>query len=209
MLAGGAYTAYAAPVRNVLIETLVLAAVGIVLAIAANAVSPRGLQLNRDYFPSDRSQRRPNGQTNHVATASATGTNIGGPDLLIAQLSAQGLQLAETAQVTTLFRDPRFAQGLIIFVDARNDEHFQEGRIPGAYQLDHFHPERYIATVLPACQTAEQIVVYCSGGTCDDSLQTAIFLRDAGIPKERLSVYAGGLAEWTSKGLPVETGPRK
>ena len=207
MLAGGAPTAYATHVRNVLIETVVVAAGGIILAIAANAVSPRGLQLKRDYFPADRLQGRLNGQSNQVATV--TGTNVGGPDLLIAQLSAEGLRLTETDQATTLFRDPGFAQGLIIFVDARNDEHFQQGHIPGAYQLDHFHPERYIDTVLPACQTAQQIVVYCTGGTCDDSLQTAIFLRDAGIPKERLYVYAGGVTEWTAKGLPIESGPRK
>ena len=111
--------------------------------------------------------------------------------------------------MATLFHDPRFEQGLVVFIDARNDQHYLEGHIPGAYQLDHFYPERYLATVLPVCQTAEQILVYCNGGACDDSLQTAIFLRDAGIPKERLFVYGGGMTEWMAKGLPVETGPRK
>jgi rhodanese-related sulfurtransferase len=66
-----------------------------------------------------------------------------------------------------------------------------------------------LGTTLPACQTAEQILVYCNGGACDDSLQTAIFLRDAGIPRERLFIYAGGIAEWQAKRLPVETGARK
>jgi rhodanese-related sulfurtransferase len=125
------------------------------------------------------------------------------------QVRAEGLRLVDCSQMTNLFQDPRCEQGLVVFIDARNDEHYQEGHIPGAYQLDHFYPERYLAATLPVCQTAEQILIYCNGGACDDSLQTAIFLRDAGIPRERLFIYAGGITEWTAKGLPVETGARK
>lgn len=196
--------------RNVLLESLLIAAVGGILAFAANALSSRGLALSRNYFPADRSPVATGTASNRLATtAQRTNTSAGGTDLLAEQLRAEGLRLVDGNQTAILFHDPRCEQGLVIFVDARNDQHYQEGHIPGAYQLDHFYPERYLATVLPACQTAEQILVYCNGGTCDDSLQTAIFLRDAGIPRERLFVYGGGIAEWTAKGLPVETGLRK
>ena len=148
--------------------------------------------------------------SNRLSIAPArTNAPGGNPDLLAEQLRAEGLRPVDGNQMAMLFHDPRCEQGLVVFVDARNDQHYQEGHIPGAYQLDHFYPERYLGTTLPVCQTAEQILVYCNGGTCDDSLQTAIFLRDAGIPKERLFVYAGGMAEWVAKGLPVETGVRK
>jgi hypothetical protein len=32
-----------------------------------------------------------------------------------------------------------------------DDEHYRAGHIPGAFQLDHYHPENYLAAVLP-CQ---------------------------------------------------------
>jgi len=197
-------------VRSVLFESLLIAAVGAFLAFLANAMSPRGLALGRNYFPGDRSLAAVSGGTNRVATAIArTNATAGTPDLVAQQVRAEGLRLVDANQMETLFRDPRGEQGLIVFVDARNDDHYQEGHIPGAYQLDHFYPERYLAGTLPVCQTAEQVLIYCNGGTCDDSLQTAIFLRDAGIPRERLFIYAGGMNEWMAKGLPVETGARK
>jgi rhodanese-related sulfurtransferase len=197
-------------VRSVFFESLLIAAVGGVLAFAANALSPRGLSLARNYFPGDRSLPVTTPGSNYLTTITArTNLAAGKPDLVAEQVRAEGLRLVDGNQMATLFHDPRCEQGLVVFLDARNDDHYQEGHIPGAYQLDHFYPERYLAATLPVCQTAEQILVYCNGGTCDDSLQTAIFLRDAGIPRERLFIYGGGMTEWTAKGLPVETGTRK
>jgi rhodanese-related sulfurtransferase len=126
--------------------------------------------------------------------------------LLQAQFQAEGLQLAASNEVAKLFADPKRGQGLVVFIDARDDEHYLAGHIPGAYQLDHYHPENYLAVVLPACQVAEQVVVYCKGGSCEDSEQTAIFLRDAGVLKEKLFVYAGGFDEWTANNMPIEIG---
>ena len=34
-------------------------------------------------------------------------------------------------------------------------------------------------------------------------------LRDAGVPRASLFVYVGGITEWKSNGLPVETGARR
>ena len=61
---------------------------------------------------------------------------------------------------------------------------------------------------MPVCRKAEQIVVYCNGGDCDDSETAALLLRDMGIPNQKLFVYGGGIAEWKANGLPVETGAR-
>jgi rhodanese-related sulfurtransferase len=197
-------------VRSVFFEGLLVAVLGGILAFAANALSPHGLALARNYFPGDRSRPVAASNSNQLAAiVSRTNAATGKTDLVAEQVRAEGLRLVDGNQMATLFRDPRCEQGLLVIVDARNDDHYQEGHIPGAYQLDHFHPERYLGTTLPACQTAEQILVYCNGGACDDSLQTAIFLRDAGIPHERLFIYAGGIAEWQAKGLPVEAGARK
>jgi rhodanese-related sulfurtransferase len=191
--------------KNILLEGLIVAACGALLAFVANAISPRGLSLGRDYFPNARAAGTTATTTN---SSSAVSNTLSAVDKLSARLREENLHLAGSNQVTQLFQDPRYAQGRLIFVDARNDEHYQAGHIPGAYQLDHYRPTDYLAAVLPACQIAEQIVVYCNGGDCEDSENTAIFLRDAQIPPEKLFVYAGGIAEWSANGMPIETGER-
>ena len=192
-------------VRSLLLEGLFVALAGLAIAFTANALSPRGLNLSRDYFPNDRRAANiPNLNPN-----GASKTNANSPaERLTNRFQAEGLQLADKTQATRLFYDPRYQQGLVVFVDARKDDAYQTGHIPGAYQLDHFHPENYIATTLPVCQTAEEIIVYCNGGECDDSENTALFLRDAGIPKEKLFVYSGGIEEWLANRMPIEVGSR-
>jgi rhodanese-related sulfurtransferase len=63
-----------------------------------------------------------------------------------------------------------------------------------------------MAMVLPVCQAAEEVVIYCNGGECEDSQFAAVALRDAGIANQKLFVFAGGFAEWMKNGLPVEAG---
>jgi rhodanese-related sulfurtransferase len=108
-----------------------------------------------------------------------------------------------------LFRDPEYEQELIVFVDARDDQHYEEGHVPGAYQLDRYYPENHLPTVLPACLNATRVVIYCKGGKCEDSYFAAQAFQEAGVPPERLCVYAGGIAEWGAARLPVETGARR
>ena len=37
---------------------------------------------------------------------------------------------------------------------------------------------------------------------------TAIILRDAGVPAQKLFVYSGGYSQWSNQHLPVEKGER-
>ncbi len=178
-------------VKKTLLEAVIVAVVGSVLALAANTISPRGLTLAKNYFP---------GATNGAVSA---------PVLpLLAGIKQKGLQWLDGRQAAQLFKDPRFQQQMIVFLDARDPEHFQQGHIPGAYEFDPYHAENYFADVLPVCQTAEQVVVYCNGGDCEDSQFAAVALRDAGIANQKLFVFAGGMPEWTLLGMPVETGGR-
>jgi rhodanese-related sulfurtransferase len=192
--------------KKVLFEAALVGAIGAVLALAANAVSPRGLALGRNYFP---------GGTNGLvsvpmiapSSSGAAETNmVSAEERLAAQLKDQGLELVVRAQAVQLLHDPRVQQGAIVFVDARDDERYQAGHIPGAYQLDPYHPEKYLSAVLPVCQAAEQIVFYCYGTDCEDSQLAAVTVRDAGITNAKLFVYAGGMAEWATNALPVESG---
>ena len=197
-------------VKKVFLEAALVAVIGALFAFAANRVSPRGLALTRNYFPADINRPVP------VATGAGSPSDVANTNppasspaqLLAVRLKEQGLQWVDGRQAAQLFHDPRFKQGSIAFIDARDEPHYQEGHIPGACEFDPYRPEKYFATVLPVCQAAEQIVLYCNGGDCDDSASAAITLRDVGIANQKLFIYTGGITEWTTNGLPVEIGGR-
>jgi rhodanese-related sulfurtransferase len=110
-----------------------------------------------------------------------------------------------------LFRDPRFLQQQIVFIDALNDQEYAEGHIPGAFRFDPYNPAKfadYMSEVLPVCEAAEQVVVYCNGGDCDASELAVQYLASAGVSIQKLFIYVGGITEWKSKSLPVEIGAR-
>ena len=197
--------------RAILFEMGFVVVAGLILALTANALSPRGLRLGQNYFPSaagsalparvaetNSDARPPEGRNPAASEATAT----------LRRLEQRGLQLISSNEVVALFRDPRREQVLIAFIDARDDEHYQAGHIPGAWQFHHYHADTYFPVVLPVCMNAQQVVVYCTGGTCEDSEFAAVMLRDAGVPRSSLFVYAGGITEWKGNGLPVETGGR-
>jgi rhodanese-related sulfurtransferase len=196
-------------VRRVALEGFVVLLAGAAVALAANALSPVGLKLTRNYFP------KTVGTNPAVAVAhSAPATNVGSasspanPTAVAIRLREQGLQLIEHDAVAQLYHDPRRLQEQVLFVDARDDRHYQEGHIPGALQFDHYRPEAYLPAVLVAAQFAEQMVIYCNGGECEDSEFAAITLTQAGVPGSKLFVYAGGFEQWSTNGMPVEIGGR-
>ena len=205
---------------------------GVLFALAANQISPRGLSLTRNYFPvalavspatpaaravapaSPVSLIGPTSPTSPapamgdpvVRESSASATNQSPAEMLAAQIKTRGLHLAVSNQVVAWFNDPRRHTQKVVFLDARNEEEFQKGHVPGAWLFDPYYPDKYFAAILPVCQAAEQIVVYCHGGDCDDSLTAASLLLDVGIPGAKIAIYGGGMTEWPATGLPVETG---
>jgi rhodanese-related sulfurtransferase len=116
--------------------------------------------------------------------------------------------LIDGRQAVQLLHDSHLKPGAIVFIDARDEEHYLGGHVPGAYEFDPYYPEKYFPAVLPVCQAAEQIVVYCNGGDCDDSKTAALLLRDMGMINQNIFVYGGGITEWTNNHQPVETGAR-
>ena len=200
-----------AGVKKVLMEAVIVAVVATALGFAANSVSPRGLALTRNYFPvADSVSFRPPTITQSPSAVGGTNLSARSADESSAgKTSKKGLQLVDLNQMRQLFNSPRFQQELIVFIDARDDVNYSVGHIPGAYQFDPYHLEKYRATVVPICQAAEQVVVYCTGGDCEDSEFAAIALRDAGIANQKLFVFAGGITEWIDSQLPVEIDVRK
>lgn len=193
--------------KNVLLEAGLVATCGAVLAFAANALSPRGLILTRDNFPPRPLVAIPGSLTNSAGAATGDGA-VDGQTSLKARLEAEGLQLVDGKQAFQLYQDPRYSQELVVFVDARSDNAYQAGHIPGAYQFDRYYPEKYVSTMLQVCGPAQKVLVYCNGGHCEDSEFAAVLLSQWGIPNTNLLVYGGGFTEWATNRWPIELGAR-
>jgi rhodanese-related sulfurtransferase len=190
-------------------ETLLVALLGLICALAANAVSPRGLNLGRDYFPASERGSVPVARAPAPANAStAVDGRADVQDAVARRLARQQLRAVSGGDAVALFQDPQREHGLFVFIDARDDAHYQAGHIPGAWQFNHYRPENFLPTVLPVCLSALKVVVYCAGGQCEDSEFAAIMLRDTGVPAENIFVYTGGMNDWAAGHHPIEIGRR-
>ncbi len=186
--------------RAVLVEAAAVLTAGLLAALLLNAVSPHGLQLGRDYF-----SKPPvtGAATNQPASAASAPVPA---NAALARLRSRGLQPLEHRAAVVLFHEAQRRPESVIFVDVRNDTLYEAGHIPGAHPLDYYRPEAHLLDVLGACAAARQIVVYCTGGDCEDSELAANLLSQAGVPRERLFIYLGGFAEWSENGSPVAAG---
>ena len=61
--------------------------------------------------------------------------------------------------------------GGFAFLDARKEESYQDNHIPGALVCDHYQQDRFIPGILPRLAEAMVIVIYCTGGNCEDSIK--------------------------------------
>jgi rhodanese-related sulfurtransferase len=188
---------------------VVVAAAG--FALAANALSPRGLALARDYFPKTSPAvvsapapvvRPAQGPIQSTTEDSETAE-------IDQRIKSKGLQPIGRAETERLFHDPRYLEGLVVFIDARDDSHYSEGHIPGSYPLDRYHPDKNLPADLTPCENAETVVVYCNGGECEDAEYAALLLEQAGIPNQKVFVYGGGYEDWSAHHLPLEQGSKE
>lgn len=213
-------------IRKTAAEVLLLGVCGVTVAFAANGVRDQGLKPLENYFrkaPVNLPEKSPSGM-------STTGTNgepfaaeerarpamPAQPDTAPASGAASAApakkhlehpyQEIDLAGVIALHNDPNTLAGLNIFVDARNDEAYEAGHIPGAVQCDHYRLERYIDNVMQHAAAADRIVVYCNGGQCEDSIFMCTNLYERGIDFDRIYLFAGGWKEWEQSGQPVERG---
>ena len=118
-------------------------------------------------------------------------------------------RLVNLARASEMFQDPRTENGTYVFVDARADEHYEAGHIPGAVQCDYYRIDYYFPEVMQVASNAEKIVVYCNGGDCEDSLYVCGELLKADIPRAHILLFKGGWQVWSKSGMPVETGRKK
>ena len=88
-----------------------------------------------------------------------------------------------------------------LLVDARSQESYAEGHLPGAYSLPLAKVERLLDPFRLQVPADLPLVVYCSGNGCPDAFDLAKRLIAAGYRNVR--VFEGGFAAWRAAGLPV------
>ncbi len=114
---------------------------------------------------------------------------------------APGLQAVSLDEVRERMED-----GSAVIVDARDEDFYRLGHIPGSINLPVHDFDRVYAEVSPSLPLDQPIIVYCEGFGCEMSDQLAEKLLSIGYG--RILVYTGGMEEWTAKGMPLETGPK-
>lgn len=93
-------------------------------------------------------------------------------------------------------------RGLVL--DARPELFHRVGHVPGALALPRDDFDNYYRQHQTSLEKdkSQVLVVYCSGGDCEDSELVETALRKLGYT--RISIFHGGWGEWTQAGLPEE-----
>lgn len=108
-----------------------------------------------------------------------------------------GLALAETDDVRRFI-----AEGSVLLFDARPMKDYDAGRLPGALPFPDSRRVEFYPDYADLLAPEQRVVVYCSGKTCDESLQLAFFLRSHG--HTNLVLYVGGFTAWREAGGEIE-----
>ena len=156
-------------------EVIILAGVSVALALVVNALSPRGIALVGQWDIAE-----------GVITASPGGDAPGQPQ-----------EIDSVARAKYMFDKEE-----VIFVDARSQNDYDNGHIPGAVSFPVGQFEDRIESFLNRYPSDQPIVTYCSGRACEDSHNLAQFLFDVGFTNVR--VFIDGFPGWEAEGYPIE-----
>jgi rhodanese-related sulfurtransferase len=94
-----------------------------------------------------------------------------------------------------------------LFLDARRSSVYAEGHIAGARSLPVWESDidaRVKSLYEEGLDQRAPIVVYCSGGDCEDSHMLAEKLYMVGF--DNILIYKDGFPDWQKRGLPVNRG---
>jgi rhodanese-related sulfurtransferase len=89
----------------------------------------------------------------------------------------------------------RSLSGAVMWIDARPEEEFATGHIPGAMLLNAEQWDALLPAVLNAWTPGQKIIVYCSKQSCEASREVARRLRDE-ANLANVFVLEGGWEAW-------------
>jgi rhodanese-related sulfurtransferase len=161
--------------RKTIKELIILVGVSVILALAVNHLSPRGIALVGQWETAK-----------GVMTADA--------------MDDDKYRIAEIDRVTDAAKI--FYDDDTLFVDARSTEDYESGHIPGAVSLPVGQFDERIEVFMKQVPLDQPIVTYCSGRTCEDSHQLARLLMEAGFSEVR--IFIDGFPGWQAEGYPID-----
>ena len=100
-----------------------------------------------------------------------------------------------------------YARGGILFLDARRTSVYRDGHIAGARSMSVWEAsvdDKVKALFSEGRDQSAPVVVYCSGGDCEDSHMLAQKLYFVGF--DNVLVYKDGFPDWQKRGLAVSKG---
>jgi len=110
---------------------------------------------------------------------------------------AAGIEIVSLEKASEVVRG-----GQVLVLDARSLAEFDLGHLPGAISFPFATRAEAFYELAPLLQGDQPMLVYCSGKTCDDALQLALFLQEQG--SQKIHLFADGFQAWREAGLPTE-----
>jgi rhodanese-related sulfurtransferase len=87
-------------------------------------------------------------------------------------------------------------KGDVLWIDARPQELFDAGHVPGALLLNEQEFEEQLFGMLDTLQTnAKPLIIYCNSARCDSSRKILLRLKQT-LPVEQAFVLKGGWKAW-------------
>ena len=161
--------------RKTIQEIIILVGISVTLAMVVNFLSPKGIALVGQWDTSK-----------GVITAIPNGSEDWKPE-----------EINSVARAKEIFDN-----GNVLFVDARSQDNYEDGHIPGAVSLPVGQFDEQIESFLDQNSPDRRIVTYCSGRTCEDSHNLARLLSDVGFT--HVSIFIDGFPGWEAQGFPIE-----
>ena len=162
-------------IRKTIKEIIILVGVAVALAAVVNTFSPKGISLVGQWDTAK-----------GVVTA-----------------SPGGAAMENLTEIDSVARAREiFDAGDVLFVDARSQDDYENGHIPGAVSLPVSQFDERIEFFLKQYPFEQPIVTYCSGRTCEDSHILARFLSEVGYINVR--IFIDGFPGWKAEGYPIE-----
>lgn len=195
--------------KSVVLPALLVVVVGTAAGLAFNSARTDGrISLSRNYFEIARNPvPAPDAplvaRTDPPRVTRGTAESAGGE--AAGKALEHDFKVIDTRGMIDLVWSQDAFNGYAVFIDARDHETYHAGHVPGAFNVYNYDVDKFYPAFAPCIENAETIVVYCGGGSCEDSIFLATELTRRGIAFGRLHVYEEGWKGWTASGEEIQT----
>ena len=162
--------------KNIITGLIIIVVISLTSAFGINYLSPKGIALFGEWDTSKGS---------------------------VSAKSKQELPFIHELEIKDVLTAKQiFDKGDTVFVDARVEEDYAEGRIKGAVLMPLHQFDERIEEFLNKYPLSKHIITYCSGRECEDSHLLAEKLIQMGYTETK--IFIDGYPGWEEKGYPVE-----